>query len=200
MCPDARDDFDNGPKVSAWNVQMCDYGTYCCRAVNDHKNCCANATAPKVNTKFLGAFQFETSTAGASSTRKPTMTSSASTSSSPSRSSTALLTEVLTSATSSVTPISAPSSCEIEKRHTAVVGGALGGVFGAAIFGLLGVILYLAQKEKKQRKLKEHYEAQFATTAWGTYGTGMSSRSTVVEADGGRDPVEKEAEVRYIGK
>ena len=93
-----------------------------------------------------------------------------------------------------------PSSCELEKGQIAVVGGAIGGAFSAAILILLGVILYLFQKEKKQRKLKEHYEAQFATTTWGMYGTGMGSRSTVVETDSGSAPADKEAEVRYIGK
>lgn len=58
---------------------------------------------------------------------------------------------------------------------------------------------FLFQKEKKQRKLKEHYEAQFATTNWAAYGSGMLSKTTVVEVDSTKSSLEKDGEVRYIG-
>jgi hypothetical protein len=41
------------------------------------------------------------------------------------------------------------------------VGGAVGGTLGATILGLLAVLVWLYKKEKRQRKLKEHYEEQF---------------------------------------
>lgn len=42
-----------------------------------------------------------------------------------------------------------------------LVGGAVGGTLGAAVVGLLALILWLYKKERRQRKLKEHYEEQF---------------------------------------
>jgi len=42
-----------------------------------------------------------------------------------------------------------------------LVGGAVGGTLGAAILGLLAMSLWLYKKERRQRKLKEHYEEQF---------------------------------------
>ena len=54
--------------------------------------------------------------------------------------------------------------CEKEKRKTAIVGGTVGGLFGAIILGLVGTILLMYKKERRQRKLKEHYEEQFSQT------------------------------------
>ncbi|KAF2451650.1 hypothetical protein P171DRAFT_468159 [Karstenula rhodostoma CBS 690.94] len=202
MCPDARDNFANGSTVAAWNVQMCDYGSYCCRAADDHNSCCNNATAPQIKTKFIGAFQFQTSTTGASSTHSPTSTASSSRSSATSSSSVPA-TEVRVAAASSTntapTASSQPVLCEAEKRRANIIGGTLAGFFSVAVISLLAAILFLFQKEKKQRKLKEHYEEQFATT-WRAYGSGMPSRTTVVEGDSTKAPVEKDVEVRYIGR
>ena len=54
--------------------------------------------------------------------------------------------------------------CKKERHQTAVVGGTIGGLFGAIIVGLLGAMLWMYKREKLQRKLKEHYEEQFAQT------------------------------------
>jgi predicted histidine transporter YuiF (NhaC family) len=37
-------------------------------------------------------------------------------------------------------------------------------LFSAIIVGLVGAMLWMYKKEKRQRKLKEHYEEQFAQT------------------------------------
>ncbi|KAF2659192.1 hypothetical protein K491DRAFT_712957 [Lophiostoma macrostomum CBS 122681] len=146
ICPDATTNFDGLTSVSAWNIQMCDYGSYCCRAVGDHNNCCSNATAPKITTTFLGAFQVATSTA-----------TSATTSQDP--------TSVVATAVSTGQPFtstSLPSTASTcPKDKSAQVGGAVGGVLSAAILGLLGVIFWMHRREKHQRKMKEHYEEQF---------------------------------------
>ncbi|KAF2873376.1 hypothetical protein BDV95DRAFT_488741 [Massariosphaeria phaeospora] len=157
MCPDRTNDFDGLNSVPAWNIQMCDYGTYCCRASTDMKSCCNNSTAPHITTDFIGAFQFATSTAGL-----PTTTPA------PSLTNTLDPTLVFATAISTGIPLStSPSSasapnCAKEAQRAATVGGAVGGILGAAIFGLLGVLYWLQQKEKHQRRVKEHYEAQFA--------------------------------------
>ncbi|CAO2654819.1 Nn.00g115520.m01.CDS01 [Neocucurbitaria sp. VM-36] len=144
MCPDASNDFNGLNPVTAWNIQICDYGEYCCRAINDQRSCCNNATAPKVTTTFLGALQVL-----ASSTSEPT--------------------RVVGTAVSTGTPFSATTApdqdvCKKEKRKTAIVGGTVGSLFGAVILGLVGTILLMYKKEKRQRKLKEHYEEQFSQT------------------------------------
>jgi hypothetical protein len=61
------------------------------------------------------------------------------------------------------TPIT--NDCQKEKRQTAIVGGTIGGIFGAITVGLLGAMLWMYKMEKRQRKLKEHYEEQFSQTA-----------------------------------
>jgi hypothetical protein len=136
--------------VPAWNVQQCDYGTYCCRASTDRHSCCNNAAAPKVTTSHIGALQVQsqtTVTVTPSATTEPTHVAA-----------TAIITGTPFAAT-------AAPSCAKERHHTAVVGGAIGGVFGAIIVGLLGALLWMYKQEKHHRKMKEHYEEQFAQTS-----------------------------------
>ncbi|KAL5428574.1 hypothetical protein PMIN04_000720 [Paraphaeosphaeria minitans] len=201
MCPDARDNFANSSIVSAWNVQMCDFGSYCCRAAGDLSSCCNNAAATQIKTNFIGAFRFDTSTDAGSSTHSSTSTASSTQTSATSSAST-LPTEVLNAAASSTNTLPTASTqadlCAAEKRRTNVVGGTVAGILGFTIVILLAAIFFLFQREKRQRKLKEHYEEQFATTSWRAYGSGMPSRTTVVEGDPTK--AEKDVEVRYIGR
>ncbi|KAF2121496.1 hypothetical protein BDV96DRAFT_640886 [Lophiotrema nucula] len=173
MCPDVRDSFDGLNKVLAWNIQMCDYGTYCCRAVNDHNNCCNNATAPIIKTNFLGAFQFETSTAGVASTSAPTSTPTSASAATETVFGTAITSGVPFQATSTSAP---RPNAVCSKDKSAVVGGAVGGVLGAVIIALLGAMWWLYKRENRQRKLKEHYEEQFGQT-W------AYRRTVLVESD-----------------
>lgn len=46
-----------------------------------------------------------------------------------------------------------------------MVGGTIGGLFGAMIVSLMGALFWMYKREKRQRKLKEHYEEQFSQTA-----------------------------------
>jgi hypothetical protein len=78
--------------------------------------------------------------------------------------------QVVATAVSTGSPFeltSAPAStnCEREKHQTAVVGGTIGGLFGAIIVGLIGVVAWMHRKERRQRRIKEHYEEQFSQTA-----------------------------------
>jgi hypothetical protein len=195
--PVARDDFGGLKEVLAWNVQMCDYGSYCCREVDDRNNCCNNATAPKIRTNNLGAFQFETSTAGTSTTATAAAVSTLSPSSTTAPTQvvgTAVTTGVLFTAAPTV---SSEETCASEKRKTAAVGGAVGGVLGAALVGALIAMFWLYKKEKHQRKLKEHYESQFEVSSayW------PRPQTVVVEAHSEMPgtPVEKEADEVVIG-
>ncbi|KAF2682100.1 hypothetical protein K458DRAFT_391135 [Lentithecium fluviatile CBS 122367] len=198
MCPDARDDFNGSKPVLAWNVQMCDYGSYCCREANDRNNCCNNATAPKIKTNSLGAFQFQTSTAGDSSTA--TAAAASSTQSSSTKPTQVFGTAVSTGTpfTSSPTTSSTPDLCAAEKRKTVAVGGAVGGVLGAALVGALIAMFWLYKKEKHQRRIKEHYEAQFEVSSayW------PRPQTVVVDADSDLSgtPAEKDAEVVVLGE
>lgn len=102
--------------------------------------------------------------------------------------------------TPSSSSLNESTSCAAEKRQTVIVGGTLAGIFSAAIVGLLACIFFLYSKEQKQRKLKEHYEEQFATSSWGRYKSEMGSKTTVTASDGERVFTEKDVEVRYIGR
>ncbi|KAF2739084.1 hypothetical protein EJ04DRAFT_520002 [Polyplosphaeria fusca] len=172
LCPDARTDFDGLTKVVAWNVQMCEFGSYCCRAVNDDNNCCNNSTAPKVQVQNIGAFQFETSTAGLSTTSSPVSSSTLAPS-------TVFATAVSTGEPFQQTPTSestAAAQQTCEKDKSAMVGGVVGSLLGATILTLVATMVWLLQKEKRQRKLKEHYEEQFGQT-W------AYRRTILVESD-----------------
>ncbi|KAF2188276.1 hypothetical protein K469DRAFT_748605 [Zopfia rhizophila CBS 207.26] len=164
MCPDARGDFDGLNKVRAWNIQMCDFGKYCCRAVGDYSNCCDNSTAPKIETKFIGAFQFPTSTAGVSAAAATVGTVDSvplSTVEPTSAFATAVSTGIPFE--QSATPKSTPEEM-CQKDKSAAVGGAVGGTMGAIILGLLGAMFWLMRREKRQRKLKDHYETHYKQT------------------------------------
>ncbi|KAF1362937.1 hypothetical protein EJ07DRAFT_105468 [Lizonia empirigonia] len=165
LCP-AANDIDGLNPVSAWNIQTCDFGTYCCRAINDRRNCCNNSTAPRITTTSIGAFQLQTAAAMPSSTS--------------------------TSACSAATATNPPSNlgatlvpdqdvCKSEKHKTAVVGGLLGGILGPAMVALVGLVFWISKREQRQRKLKEHYEEQFAQT-W-SYRKAMAASTTSMKTD-----------------
>jgi hypothetical protein len=74
-------------------------------------------------------------------------------------------TAVLTGSSFSATAAPAANNCEIEKKQTAIVGGTIGGLFGAMAVGLAAALFWVHKQELRQRKLKEHYEEQFSQTA-----------------------------------
>jgi hypothetical protein len=135
---------------SAWNVQQCDYGVYCCRGANDRESCCNNANAPKITTTSIAAFIPHSSTSATSTSSAPTQVAA-----------TAVSTGFPFEATSGPTS----TDCKKEKHQTAVVGGTIGGLFGAIIVGLIGVVAWMHKKEQRQKRIKEHYEEQFSQTA-----------------------------------
>lgn len=159
-------DIDGLNPVSAWNIQTCDFGTYCCRAINDRRNCCNNSTAQRITATSIGALQLQTAAAMPSSTS--------------------------TSACSAATATNPPSNlgatlvpdqdvCKGEKHKTAVVGGLLGGILGPAVVALVGLVFWISKREQRQRKLKEHYEEQFAQT-W-SYRKAMAASMTSMKTD-----------------
>lgn len=144
------DDVDGLTPVSAWNIQTCDYGRYCCRAINDRRSCCGDATAPKITTTYIGAFISQTTTAtSVTATGEPTRL---------------VATAVSTGNAVDATVAPRTGLCKKEKQTTAIVGGSIGGVFGAIIIGLAGTIYWMYKRERRQRRLKEHYEEQFSQT------------------------------------
>lgn len=77
--------------------------------------------------------------------------------------------EVVATAVSTGTPFEATTTptahaCAKEKRETAIVGGTIAGVFSMLIAGLSATVYWMYKREKRQRKLKEHYEEQFSQT------------------------------------
>jgi hypothetical protein len=158
-----KNDFAGLEPTSAWNVQTCDFGTYCCRAINDQRNCCNNGTAPRFTTNSIGALQLQTSS---------TVSSPGSTLSSATGSPSDLKEATLTSNA---------DVCRSEKHKTVVVGGVLGGILGSTVVGLLGLTYWMWKREQRQRKLKEHYEEQFAQT-W-AYRKAMATSMTSMKTD-----------------
>lgn len=167
-----NNDFGGLNPVSAWNVQTCDFGTYCCRAINDRRNCCNNSTAPRVTTTSIGGFQLQIATAVSSSSSTATAANS--------------------SSNLEATLTSDEDVCKSEKHKTAVVGGIIGGILGAAVVGLLGVVYWMSKREQRQRKLKEHYEEQFAQT-W-AYRKAMAASTTSMKTDAHEEVMGKASE------
>ncbi|KAF2855660.1 hypothetical protein T440DRAFT_385480 [Plenodomus tracheiphilus IPT5] len=150
MCPDVTNDFNGLKPVSAWQVQTCDYGRYCCRAAGDRRSCCGNSSAPKINTNSIGALLLETRTVATTpATDEPTQ---------------AVATAVSTSNPFEATTAPTGDSCQKERKQVAIVGGAIGGLFGATILALAGALYWMYKREHRQRRLKEHYEEQFSQT------------------------------------
>ncbi|KAL6710390.1 hypothetical protein ACN47E_009336 [Coniothyrium glycines] len=147
MCPDMNNNFNGLTAVSAWNIQTCDYGKYCCRAINDKRSCCNNATAPRITTTFVGAFQ-ASATLGSTSAI-PTQV---------------LATDVSIAPSTDATVKPNIDLCKKARHDTAIVGGTLAVISSLVILGLSGVIFWMHKKEIRQRKLKEHYEEQFSQT------------------------------------
>ncbi|KAL5118158.1 hypothetical protein ACEQ8H_003993 [Pleosporales sp. CAS-2024a] len=167
VCPGVSNNFGGLKAIAAWNIQQCNYGTYCCRAPNDRLSCCNNTSAPKVTTS-IGALQLQAVTATPSSSSK---------------SKSAQPSNVVATAVSKDTSRPSEDSenlniCTKEKNQTAIVGGTIGGLFGAIILGLLFVALWLYKKEKRQRRLKEHYEEQFSQTA--AYRRAITSNVSII--------------------
>ncbi|KAL1798752.1 hypothetical protein ACET3X_002789 [Alternaria dauci] len=151
ICPGVSDDLNGLKPVKAWQLQTCDSGKYCCRSADDTKSCCNNAKAPKVTTTFSATLQLQTPTA----TSAPAQVVATSVS-------TGTPFEATTATTA--TTILAAHTCTKEKRETAIVGGTLAGVFSILIAGLAATVYWMYKREKRQRKLKEHYEEQFSQT------------------------------------
>lgn len=156
VCPGMNNKFDGHNPVPAWNIQTCDFGTYCCRAINDKSSCCNNSTAPTFKSSTLGSWDFKAAAIAA--------VGSSDDSSSISTPATSTPTATPSPEETQATLITNADVCESEKQKTVIVGGALGGILGAVVVGLLGVIFWMAKREQRQRRLKEHYEEQFAQT------------------------------------
>jgi hypothetical protein len=135
--------------VTAWQLQTCDSGEYCCRAANSTKSCCNDPTAPQVTTPLSATLQIPTAASNPASTPASTPSNS------PSQAS---------ASTSPIPASSAISTCEEEKSHTAIVGATLGGLLGGIILGLVVAVRWMYKRERRQRRLKEHYETQMSKT------------------------------------
>lgn len=135
--------------VTAWQIQTCNYGTYCCRAAGDRRSCCDNASVPKITTNSIGTLGLQANTTTATDFN---------------------ITEaVQLNAPSMRAPLEddAPpilNSCEKERRKLAVVSGIIGGILGTALLVSVGVTYWMYTRERRQRRLKQHYEKQFSQT------------------------------------
>ncbi|KAI8942450.1 hypothetical protein NX059_000518 [Plenodomus lindquistii] len=149
-CPDVTNNSNGLNPVAAWQIQTCDYGRYCCRAAGDRRSCCGNSSAPKITTNSIGALLLETSTTSTTSDANgPTQAVAAPTS-------------IGNRIETTTTPTA--DLCKRERQKVAIVGGTIGGLFGATILALAGAVYWMYKRERRQRRLKEHYEEQFSQT------------------------------------
>jgi uncharacterized protein HemX len=93
------------------------------------------------------------------------LTSTSTSSSATSEPTKIVATAVSADASFGATATPASNNCETEKKQTAIVGGTIGGLFGAMAVGLAAALFWMYKQELRQRKLKEHYEEQFSQTA-----------------------------------
>ncbi|KAH9881941.1 hypothetical protein J1614_001112 [Plenodomus biglobosus] len=150
MCPDVTNNFNGLSPVAAWQVQTCDYGKYCCRAAGDRKSCCSNSSAPKIRTDSMGVLLLEATTgATTSNAKEPTQ---------------AFATAVSTGTQFEASAAPIRDSCKKERQKVAIVGGTIGGLFVVTILASVGVMFWMYKRERRQRRLKEHYEEQFSQT------------------------------------
>ncbi|UNI21289.1 hypothetical protein JDV02_007291 [Purpureocillium takamizusanense] len=140
--------FDRTEKRAAYNVLQCEAGNpssqFCCRASSDNKNCCGNKTA--LLSTSIGTIVFPTK-------------ATSSTTGGPSTLPTATTTPGLGGGLGSST-CGPPSSEACPKDKTAVVGGAVGGVLGAALLVALGVIALLVMRRPVNKE--HHHQAPAA--------------------------------------
>lgn len=127
--------------ISAWQLQTCDSGEYCCRAANSTKSCCNDPTASRVTTPLSATLQ--------TSSLVPAATNSQ---------------DQQSSSHSSAPTALANPACDQQNNQTAIVGGTLGGILGGIIIGLALTVRWMYQRERRQRRLKKHYEAQMSKT------------------------------------
>lgn len=109
---------------------------FCCRTAFDKTNCCGNKTA--IMSTSIGTIVFPTSTAwtgGASSSSMAPTASSA-------------------SATCGPAHMDNATTKDCPKDNTAVVGGAVGGVLGAALLVALGAIAALCMRRPKDHLMQ----------------------------------------------
>jgi len=67
---------------------------------------------------------------------------------------------------------------------------------------LLGLAVHLYQREKRQRRLKEHYESQYAST-WAAYSAGLTGARPATGgavSDAETRVGEEDKDVEFIGK
>ncbi|KNG47043.1 hypothetical protein DDE82_001199 [Stemphylium lycopersici] len=65
----------------------------------------------------------------------------------------------------STTNYSTAKTSEMANHQIAIVGGLLGGLLGGIIIGLTATVWWMYKRERRQRRLKEHYETQMAKSS-----------------------------------
>ncbi|RDA94740.1 hypothetical protein CP533_6720 [Ophiocordyceps camponoti-saundersi (nom. inval.)] len=126
VCPDRTNNWKGGPVVGSYNVLQCREGNhFCCRKALTTENCCGNADAAvSIN---VGQLLLPTTTSTVGQTAAPSTTSTV------------------------CHPDRAVSAerCPENTTSAAVVGGAVGGVMGAALLASLGALAVVCLRRKR---------------------------------------------------
>ncbi|POR35720.1 N-acetyltransferase eso1 [Tolypocladium paradoxum] len=130
FCPDRTNNWKGGLAIDSYNVLQCNAGNkYCCRKAGDQRNCCGNATA--VVSINVGQLRLPTKTTSVGAGTTATVTASAT--------------------CGAAQPDGASAKNECPKDNTAIVGGAVGGLLGAALLASLGAIAVLCMRRPKEQ-------------------------------------------------
>ncbi|KAJ6437291.1 hypothetical protein O9K51_10265 [Purpureocillium lavendulum] len=140
---------DRTQKWKAYNILQCEAGNpgsqFCCRTSSDNSNCCGNKTA--LMGTSIGTIQLPSSSSKTTSSVGGSMSTPTSTGAS---SATCVATKPDTA-----TGSDGVAKNECPKDNTAVVGGAVGGVLGAALLVALGAIAALCMRRPQAQKQQE---------------------------------------------
>ncbi|KAG8166477.1 hypothetical protein KVR01_002166 [Diaporthe batatas] len=161
FCPDQTTNFNGGSPVKSWNVLQCNKGVFCCRMTSDTENCCSNSSAlvtSDIGTLLVAATATTTISAatGAATTTSAAGTAQASDGDG--------ATSTLTLPSSSSAPSSESEACP--RDNTAVVGGAVGGVLGAALLASLGALMFVVKRRKDDSPASPQYPAYPQSSAY----------------------------------
>ncbi|KAF2273022.1 uncharacterized protein EI97DRAFT_445299 [Westerdykella ornata] len=166
------------PLLIAWNIQPCDLGTYCCRTSTDRRSCCANPSAAKFQASSLGSILFPPSINNAVTEPSPSPSLSSANPNAQDGDVRATARSTGSPISLSTTPTNPPSDSPLSdcpstaasfssSSNTAKITGAVGGTLGFVIICLCALLFWMYKCERRQRRLKEHYEEQFGQNwAW----------------------------------
>lgn len=122
-------------------------GEYCCRAAGSTKSCCNNAVAPRIQGPLHATLQSPLVPISkdnvVSAPQTPLATPSPAT---------------------SMNQAAAASTCAEDQARWTIIAATLGALLAGITVSFIITTVWLHKRERRQRRLKEHYETQMSKT------------------------------------